>query len=240
MKQEMEKYTKEDIEIWNYLFENQYKNLENKVCWEYMDCMNQLSSVLNSYKIPNFDHLNSKLKTATGWTVHVVPGLIEADLFFDHLRNKRFCASTWLRSRKELNYIEEPDMFHDIFGHIPLFMNQDYGAFAQKIGDLACKWKQDFIKIEQLQRLYWFTIEFGVISRQGKTKSYGAGIISSIKEATIVDEGKSVFIPYDIHKIIHQEYDIDTVQPRYFEIATFKQLYESLNELEVLFNNSAA
>ena len=84
MKQEMGKYTKEDIVIWNYLFKNQYKNLENKVCWEYMDCMNQLSSVLNSFEIPNFDGLNSKLKAATGWTIHVVPGLIEADVFFVH------------------------------------------------------------------------------------------------------------------------------------------------------------
>ena len=168
MKQNMSKYTDTDLKTWNYLFEHQYSNIHEKVCWEYLDCLQQLSEALNPHEIPDFKKLNSILYLKTGWTVHIVPGLIEASDFFHHLKNKRFCSSTWLRSEDELHYIEEPDMFHDIFGHIPLFMNQDYADFAQRIGELAFKWKDDEHKLSQIQRLYWFTIEFGVIRRPRK------------------------------------------------------------------------
>lgn len=238
MKQTLSKYTLTDLKIWNYLYQNQYKNLEDKVCWEFFDCAHQLSSTFNPYEIPDFKKLNILLKSQTGWSIHIVPGLIEAGEFFLHLKNRRFCASTWLRSEDELHYIQEPDMFHDIFGHIPLLMNHDYANFAQKIGALACLWSHNEIKLRQIQRLYWFTIEFGVIRRKGITKSYGAGIISSIQEAKIVAQRKRQILPYNVAEIIHQEYNIDTIQPMYYEIESFKQLYESLSELETIFLKS--
>lgn len=239
MKQDMTKYNSSDLKIWNYLFENQYSNLDNKVCWEYLDCLQQLSEALNPHEIPNFNKLNSLLYLKTGWTIHIVPGLIEAEDFFDYLRNKRFCSSTWLRTEEQLHYIQEPDMFHDIFGHIPLFMDQDYADFAQKIGELAIKWKDDPLKVEQIQRLYWFTIEFGVIRRDKKVKSYGAGIISSIEEIVKVDKGIGEFVDYNLFEILNQPFNIDTVQPKYYVINSFADLYESLFQVDMYFSNAA-
>lgn len=239
MKQNMSKYTDADLKTWNYLFENQYSNIHEKVCWEYLDCLQQLSDALNPHQIPNFKNLNSILYLKTGWTIHIVPGLIEAVDFFNHLKNKQFCSSTWLRSEDELHYIEEPDMFHDIFGHIPLFMNQDYADFAQRIGDLAIKWRHDEHKISQIQRLYWFTIEFGVIRRKGKIKSYGAGIISSIQEVNKVNNNIGDFNKYDINEILNRPFNIDTVQPAYYVIGSFSELYKSLDRVEYLFSKAA-
>lgn len=235
----MSKYTDADLKTWNYLFENQYSNIHEKVCWEYLDCLQQLSDALNPHQIPNFKNLNSILYLKTGWTIHIVPGLIEAVDFFNHLKNKQFCSSTWLRSEDELHYIEEPDMFHDIFGHIPLFMNQDYADFAQRIGDLAIKWRHDEHKISQIQRLYWFTIEFGVIRRKGKIKSYGAGIISSIQEVNKVNNNIGDFNKYDINEILNRPFNIDTVQPAYYVIDSFSELYKSLDKVEYLFSKAA-
>jgi len=237
MNQELSKYTDRDKKVWKYLYNFQYYNLQGKVCWEYLDCLNRLSTAINANEIPDFSKINTILKANTGWEIHIVPGLIPADEFFNHLKNKRFCSSTWLRSDEELHYIEEPDMFHDIFGHVPLLMNEDYANFAQKIGALASKWITDEQKIIQIQRLYWFTIEFGVIQREGITKSYGAGIISSIDEATIIAEKKRTFLPYSVSTIINKEYNIDTIQPLYYEIESFGQLYQSLDYLEEIFRN---
>jgi len=239
MTQDMSKYSKSDLETWNFLFENQYQNIQGKVCWEYLDCLSQLSTILNPHEIPNFNYLNVLLHLKTGWKVHIVPGLIEADDFFNHLKNKRFCSSTWLRGKDKLYYIQEPDMFHDIFGHIPLFANQDYADFAQKIGELAFKWRFDSDKIAQIQRLYWFTIEFGVIKREGRIKSYGAGIISSIEEVNKVYNEIGEFREYDVFEIINRPFNIDTVQPTYYVINSFYELYESLNEVEYLFSKAA-
>ncbi len=239
MGQDMSKYTDTDLKTWNYLFEHQYSNIHEKVCWEYLDCLQQLSEALNPHEIPDFKKLNSLLYLKTGWEIHIVPGLIEAVDFFDHLKNKRFCSSTWLRSEDELHYIEEPDMFHDIFGHIPLFMNQDYADFAQRIGELAINWRNDEHKISQIQRLYWFTIEFGVIRRKGKIKSYGAGIISSIQEVNKVNDNIGDFNKYDINEILNRPFNIDTVQPAYYVINSFSELYKSLDAVELLFSKAA-
>ena len=239
MGQDMSKYTDTDLKTWNYLFEHQYSNIHEKVCWEYLDCLQQLSEALNPHEIPDFRKLNSLLYLKTGWEIHIVPGLIEAVDFFDHLKNKRFCSSTWLRSEDELHYIEEPDMFHDIFGHIPLFMNQDYADFAQRIGELAINWRNDEHKISQIQRLYWFTIEFGVIRRKGKIKSYGAGIISSIQEVNKVNDNIGDFNKYDINEILNRPFNIDTVQPAYYVINSFSELYKSLDAVELLFSKAA-
>ncbi len=239
MKQDYSKYTEKDQAIWRFLFTEQLHNLQGNVCQEFLDCLDELHTVFNADRIPRFDQVNAKLMKKTGWQIHVVPGLIPVLDFFEHLKNKRFCASTWLRTPEELHYIEEPDMFHDVFGHIPLYMNEDYADFTQRVGEVALKWKDDSMKIKQLQRLYWFTIEFGVINRYGKTKSYGAGIISSIEETRVVANKGRTFAPYDIKEIIDKEFNIDTIQPVYFEIDNFRQLYDSLDILDELFEAAA-
>ena len=190
MKQHYEQYTEEDFLVWNTLFNRQVENLQEKSCNEYLYCLSQLKEVMNADSIPDFNLLNAQLKLATGWTIEVVPGLIPVDEFFALLEKKKFSASTWLRNMEQLDYLEEPDMFHDIFGHIPLFMDQSYANFAQKMGALGVKHASNEEVLLQLQRIYWFTIEFGLIEQNG-IKLYGAGIY-------LLLESRMVFIPINL------------------------------------------
>ena len=148
------------------------------------------------------------------------------------LSKKRFCSSTWMRKRNQLDYLEEPDMFHDIFGHIPLLMNEDFSNFTQEIGKLGVKhWDNESI-VKQLQRLYWYTIEFGLIKGENKTMIYGAGIISSKAETDHVYEDGVRHIPYDLQACLTRDFIIPEVQVDYFVIDDFKQLYTTLSKLE--------
>ena len=232
MQQEYNKYTEEDLEIWQLLYKRQIKNLVGKAHPYYFDCINELKDVLNEDKIPDFNELNHALMEGQGWNIEVVPGLIPVKDFFRFLSLKRFCSSTWMRKRHELEYLEEPDMFHDIFGHIPLLMNEDYSNFTQEIGTLGLKhWDNEDV-VKQLQRLYWYTIEFGLIMQNDTTMIYGAGIISSSAETDHVYEDGVNHIPYDIDECRSRDFVIPEVQVDYYAINSFKQLYSTLSQLK--------
>lgn len=234
MHQDYSAYTSEDQEVWNILAERQLKNLPGKAHREYLNCLDQMSGVLNAGSIPRFSELNEVLTDAHGWSIAVVPGLIPVEDFFQLLRDRKFSASTWLRSKSQLDYLEEPDMFHDIFGHIPLLMNESYADFAQKLGALGVKYIADKKVVTQLQRLYWFTIEFGVIREADMDthQIYGAGIISSSGETDHVMYDEVDIQPYDIFKIIEQDFITSEIQTRYFAISDFDQLFSSIEHLE--------
>ena len=232
MIQEFDKYTLEDFEVWKILFEKQMSNLVGKAHPYYFDCISQLDEVLKADSIPNFDELNHALMKGQGWSIEVVPGLIPVKDFFSFLSVKRFCSSTWMRKRSELEYLEEPDMFHDIFGHVPLLMNEDYSNFTQEIGALGLKhWDNEDV-VKQLQRLYWYTIEFGLIKGNEKTLIYGAGIISSSAETDHVYEEGVNHIPYDIDECRYRDFVIPEVQTDYYAISSFSQLYDTLSKLK--------
>jgi phenylalanine-4-hydroxylase len=232
MKQEYNKYTQEDFEVWQLLFKRQFKNLVGKAHPFYFYCLGQLKNVLQEDSIPNFDDLNEELLKGQGWSIEVVPGLIPVKDFFKFLMKKRFCSSTWMRKRHELDYLEEPDMFHDIFGHVPLLMNEDYSNFTQEIGALGVKhWDNEDV-IKQLQRLYWYTIEFGLIRENNRTEIYGAGIISSFAETNHVYEEGVNHIPYDIDECRSRDFIIPEVQVDYYAINNFSQLYTTLSKLK--------
>ncbi len=163
MLQEFSKYNKNDKEVWNTLFKRQYENLQDKVCKEYLECLDLFSSCLNENEIPDFTKINNFFKDLTGWQIHVVPGLIPVEEFLTLLAEKKFCSSTWLRSKEKLDYLEEPDMFHDIFGHIPLLLNPVFSEFAHGFGKLGKQHIKEKEFITKMQRLYWYTIEFGLI-----------------------------------------------------------------------------
>ncbi len=234
MTQDYKKYTMEDLNVWKTLFERQEKNLPGKAHPEYLNCLNQLSDVLNPNKIPDFNELNEKLLAENGWSIMVVPGLIPVDQFFKLLSEKKFCSSTWLRKMSQLDYLEEPDMFHDIFGHIPLLMNSQYASFVQKFGEMGVKYGHDKTVEKQLQRLYWFTIEFGLIRQQkeDQTRIYGAGILSSSGESNHIFDDDINVSPYDVDKILHNDFVTSEIQTQYYEINSFKQLFESVRDLE--------
>ena len=170
MKQHMNAYTAQDQLVWKTLFERQFANLKGKVSGAYLDALHEMSGVMNAQKIPDFGEIDEWFSSRTGWKMEVVPGLIPVDEFFRLLAEKRFCSSTWLRSMDQLDYLEEPDMFHDVFGHIPLLSNQAYVDFFKGISDIALKHIENPRAVELLGRIYWFTIEFGLI--KGNKKFY--------------------------------------------------------------------
>lgn len=236
MKQQFENYTEEDFLVWKTLFERQVENLQDKSCVEYLDCLNTMNSVLNANIIPNFNDLNKLLKAKTGWVVEVVPGLIPVDEFFVLLSQQKFCSSTWLRKMKQLDYLEEPDMFHDIFGHIPLFMDKQFANFAKKMGDLGVKYANNEEVLIQLQRIYWFTIEFGVLEQNG-LKLYGAGIMSSFGESNFVYTDEPEITPFNLEEVINTSFCNSEIQTKYFLLTSFNELFKAIDDYEMILNS---
>jgi phenylalanine-4-hydroxylase len=232
MKQEFEKYTKEDLAVWSLLFKRQVKNLKHLACSEYLESLDHMKDVLNPRELPNFERINHWFKKNTGWEIYCVPGLIDVADFFDLLAEKKFPSSTWLRSKDKLDYLEEPDMFHDIFGHIPLLSNPIYSNFVHEFGKLGKLHKGNHQLVTELQRLYWFTIEFGLISDKGKPRIFGAGIISSFHESISSLSSKEVtHIPFELDSIIQTDFCTSELQQTYFVIDQLEQLQLAITSL---------
>jgi len=224
-------YTEEDFAVWKRLYEKQMYNLQGKVVDEFNLGIAHLN--FNADEIPNFEKINNKLLALTGWSIKTVPNLAEADLFFEQLSKRRFTSTCWLRSIEEFDYLQEPDMFHDIFAHVPMLCNKKYTDFFHKIGQLATSFhNQEAVKM--LQRLYWYTIEFGVLQTKDDLKIYGAGIISSVGEINNVYGGLAQIKPFNIQEVLHTPFEIDKVQPLYFYVESFDQLQKALDGIEIL------
>ena len=234
MKQEFDKYTSEDREVWKILFERQLVNLKDRASQVYLDCLQEMEAVLHSKNIANFSELNETLMKKNGWTIEVVKGLIPVDEFFQLLSIKKFCASTWLRTKEQLDYLDEPDMFHDIFGHIPLLMNRDFSNFAEGIGKIALNYLDNEEVLVKLQRIYWFTIEFGLIKENNQVKGYGAGIMSSFGETNHIFEDNILIHPFNMEMVIGKEFISTEIQNEYVMIDHYLDLFESLEKLKQL------
>ena len=232
IKQIYSNYTPEDFRVWEKLYVKQFSLIKGKVSEAFLNGLDLLD--FTPLKIPNFIDINNKLKKLTSWQINTVSNIAEPVYFFSCLANKQFTSTCWLRSIKEIDYIEEPDMFHDVFGHIPLLSNQIYSDFFQELGVLSKEFLDDDFKIKQLQRLYWFTIEFGLIKNQDTFDIYGAGIISSKMEIKNVYSEKSIKKPFNLSEILKQDFRIDKVQDIYFVIDSFDQLLDSLSEIRKL------
>lgn len=231
MKQNMQAYTAEDALVWKTLFERQVANLSDKVCTEYLDCLKAMEPVLNAHSIPDFRLIDNWFENHTGWTIEVVPGLIPVGDFFALLADKKFCSSTWLRKMEQLDYLEEPDMFHDTFGHIPLLAHPVFSDFMQHFGELGCEVAHDEEKVLALQRLYWFTIEFGMIGIKNP-QIYGAGIISSFGESNRAVSKDIVKLDFDVEAVLKKAFRTDVVQEEYVSVPTFDALFESIQLLK--------
>lgn len=235
-KQEYENYSEEDFLVWKTLYNRQIKNLEGKVSDEYLRSLEAVGFIAD--RIPNFREVDHILASYTGWALTVVSNISPQKEFFQFLSEKKFTSTTWLRKLSQLDYIEEPDMFHDVFGHVPLLVNKHYTDFFQGIAGIALKNINNPDIIELLGRIYWFTIEFGLILEAGKLKIYGAGIISSFGETNHCLSGKVELIPFDVQKIMNTEYRNDQIQNKYFVIDSYEQLYQALpfieNEIQII------
>jgi phenylalanine-4-hydroxylase len=223
MDQPYHRYTEEDHAIWRELYQRQMKTLPNRACQEFMDGLEELDL---SKGMPNFTEVNTKLKRLTGWEIVAVPGLVPDPVFFDHLANKRFPCSWWVRTREQLDYLQEPDAFHDIFGHVPLLANPVFANYMQAYGQgglRAC----ELGVLPNLARLYWFTVEFGLIKTAKGLRIYGAGIVSSKGESIFCLESQSPHrVKFNLERIMRTKYRIDTFQNTYFVIDSFEQLFQ--------------
>lgn len=225
-------YTEQDFSVWKILFNRQMDILKPIISNEYLDGIRAVQ--FSADKIPNFAELNELLKPITGWSLHTVPNISPQKEFFEFLSQKKFTSTCWLRTMEQLDYLEEPDMFHDVFGHIPLLSNQAYVDFFKGISDIALKHIDDPKAVELLGRIYWFTIEFGLIKEKNGLKIYGAGIISSTGETNHCLSKQAIHIPYDVQTVFNTNFRTDIIQEKYFVVDSFEQLYRSLPEIERL------
>lgn len=228
--QQYDAYTDEDFEVWKFLFERQLPTLKQVAAQEYIVGLDNIKFTPN--KIPNIIETNKLLAQQTGWELVVVPGIIKEPDFFNLLSQKKFPATTWLRKKNSLDYLPEPDMFHDVFGHVPLLTHYHFTEFFQAIGNLGVKHLQNETIVAMLGRLYWFTVEFGLIKTNNITKIFGAGIISSFSETTFSLSEEPTHLPYNVELIMNRNYENDHIQDTYYVINSFEQLYHSISDIK--------
>jgi len=223
--QHWDRYTDEEHDIWRTLFLRQSELLEKYAAPEVAAGLETLGT--RPEHIPRFSEINEALGRATGWRIVAVPGLIPEEHFFAHLAARRFPVSVWIRTREELDYLAEPDLFHDFFGHVPLLTNPVFARFMEAYGQAGPK-ALAYGAVKMLARLYWYTVEFGLIKSGGGLRAYGAGILSSKGETTYsVEDPTPHRIEFDLERILRTAYLIDDYQRTYFVLDNFEQLFDA-------------
>ncbi|MCB0279595.1 MAG: phenylalanine 4-monooxygenase [Calditrichaeota bacterium] len=231
-KQVYANYTAEDFQVWKTLYHRQMNALKGNIAPEYLDAIKAIG--FEAERIPDFIETNQRLEELTGWQLVTVPNICPPKKFFKYLSEKKFTATCWLRTMAELDYIEEPDMFHDVFAHAPLLTNTAYTDFFHQIGILAVQHLDNDEIISKLQRLYWFTIEFGLMKNNDEINIYGAGIISSKGETLNAISDESRKHAFDLTDIFEHEFRNDIIQTDYYVIQSFDQLVDSLDNVKEL------
>ena len=221
-------YSSDEHVIWNALFERQMDILPGRACSAFFAGLQKLH--LNRGGVPEFAQLSEQLDALTGWSVVPVPMLIPDHVFFWHLANRRFPAGNFIRSRDSFDYIQEPDVFHDVFGHVPLLTDPVFADYMQEYGRAG--WKaMRYNRLKALGALYWYTVEFGLMLEHGDLRIYGAGILSGPREAVFALEGRSPNrIMLSVDRVMRTDYVIDDLQPTYFVIESFADLFHQTVE----------
>ncbi|MEP1096947.1 MAG: phenylalanine 4-monooxygenase [Cyclobacteriaceae bacterium] len=232
MKQIYEHYTQEDFDVWKILFDRQMKQFPTRACDAYNEGLK--IAEFETGLIPNFKETNAILRETTGWQLAVVPGIVPDYTFFELMANKRFPATTWLRKMKQLDYLEEPDVFHDVFAHVPLLTNQHFVNFLEELSKIGLKYVGNDEAIQLLSRVYWFTVEFGLIQETNGIRIYGAGILSSAGETQFSLSEEPPKHAFDIAHMLETPYRKDIFQKEYFITESYEQLYNSIPLVEKL------
>ncbi|MDP3160339.1 MAG: phenylalanine 4-monooxygenase [Reyranella sp.] len=219
--QQADLYSDEEQAVWRLLVERQSALAQRYACREFLEGLETLGI---GDTIPDFAAVNARLEALTGWQIVGVPGLIPDAAFYDHLAHRRFPVTVWIRKREEIDYLVEPDLFHDFFGHVPLLSNP---VFADYMQDYGRRGVEAGPNVHLLARLYWFTVEFGLIRTTEGLKAYGADILSSAAEVKHAIEGEGVErLPFDATVAMQKPYEIDKLQPTYFVLEDFRQLVD--------------
>jgi phenylalanine-4-hydroxylase len=233
IKQDWDAYSPEQHAVWAELVNRQMPALREHACQEYLDGFETIG--LRNDCIPNLAQVSQRLEPRTGWNSTPVSGFLPADAFFEMLAARRFPTTTWLRSRESLEYTPEPDIFHDVFGHVPMHAHPVFADFLQQYGKV-CAGLRDMDALERMGRLFWFTVEFGVIRQEGKLKIYGSGLISSHGEANYVLKAASGGGPeirdFNLDQVLEQEFLVSEMQKVLYAIDSFEQIYEAAQEAE--------
>lgn len=220
-------YSTTDHEVWAQLYVRQHEVLKGRACDEYLTALSAME--MPHDRIPRFDELNVHLRRATGWQLVAVEGLLPEETFFGHLAAREFPVTWWIRAPEQLDYLSEPDLFHDLFGHVPLLMNP---VFA----DYMCAYGRGGLKaigiggnaLQHLARLYWYTVEFGLIRSREGLRIYGSGILSSAGESRYALESAAPNrIDFHMERVMRTRYRIDSYQRTYFVIDSFEQLFDA-------------
>lgn len=217
-----DRYTLEEHATWKTLFERQSRLLPGRACDEFVQGMRDLP--IGPDAIPDFLRLNEVLMPRTGWQIVAVPGLVPDEVFFEHLANRRFPAGHFIRKPHELDYLEEPDVFHDVFGHVPMLMNPAIADYIQAYGVGGLR-AQKLGVLDKLARVYWYTVEFGLVQQKDGLRIYGAGIASSASESVFaLDDASPNRVRFDLPRVMRTRYRIDDFQETYFVIQNLDEL----------------
>lgn len=233
-----ENYSQAEHDVWITLYERQTALLPGRACDEFLRGLDSLD--LHRSGIPDFKRINEELQRLTGWSVVAVPGLVPDEVFFDHLANRRFPAGQFIRKPHELDYLQEPDIFHDVFGHVPMLTDPTFADYMQAYGQGGQR-ALGLGRLANLARLYWYTVEFGLMETQAGLRIYGAGIVSSRAESIFaLDDPSPNRIGFDLERVMRTPYRIDDFQQVYFVIPSIQTLQDvTLRDFAPLYDRLA-
>jgi len=231
IEQDWAAYTPEQNAIWSELVAQRMPQLEQYASEVYLDGFHKIG--LKQEALPNLREVSKRLQPLTGWQSTPVSGFLPADAFFEMLAARMFPTTTWIRSRESMGYTPEPDIFHDVFGHVPMHAHPVFGNFLEHYGKV-CAALTSQEDLERMGRLFWFTVEFGVIRERGEIKVYGSGLISSHGECThVIERGKGLEIrDFNLDQVLDTVVDVSKMQPVLYAIESYDQIYEATKEAE--------
>lgn len=217
-----------DHETWRKIIQIQASRRNRQALSIFEDGLNAIG--MDEEKIPNLAVINKRLRELTGWQGVYVEGLEKGPMFYAMLSNREFPIGAFIRSKNDLSYTPAPDVVHDLYGHIPFLANREYADFSQRFGAAAIKAAGDSGKFQEFERLYWFTMEFGLIKTPQGRRIFGAGVLSSVKESEFALSAEPEVRPFDEKNIRAQEFRIDQIQKILFELNSVEQLYSQILE----------
>lgn len=232
VQQDYSSYTEEQHAVWAELVARRMPQLASHAAEEYLEGFACLG--FRSDRLPNLAEISQRLQLRTGWGTVPVSGFMPGPAFFEMLAARQFPTTTWLRQRDSLEYTPEPDIFHDVFGHVPMHAHRVFADFLAQYGQL-CAGVASEATLERIGRLFWYTVEFGLIRQRGRIKLYGSGLISSNGESTNVLEGRCEVRDFELDAVLDTPVQVDQMNPVLFAIESFEQLYEALQQVQERF-----